>query len=129
MAYNNNYNNNRSNGNNNGGGQRPTKKHTGARFTRNKKDGSPVTTGWNYSKRFGLVTFLCVTTSKSVESESKTGNQYVSVMVKVSKPMSPAETTNGLMNVRTGQVTIDSMNLVINPKAPNGGYCGKYGGK
>jgi hypothetical protein len=134
MSYPQKNNNSRSNGNNyqaqnNGGQRQQTKKHTGAKFTRSKKDGSPVTTGWNYSKRFGLVTFLCVTTSKSVESESNTGNKYISVMIKVRKPMSPEVITNGLMNIHTGQVTCEAMQIVINPKAPNGGYCGKYGGK
>jgi|GEM_PF-6376605 len=118
------YTNSRSN--NNYGGQRPQKKHSGAKTGTTKK-GEKYTTGWNKSRGAGFVTFLCVTTSKSVSSESKSGRKWVSVMVKVRKQMTPETTTNGLMDVQTGMVTIDSMGIVLNPKAPNGGYCGKFG--
>jgi hypothetical protein len=118
----------RSNGHSNNG-QHAQKKHSGAKFKSSDKNGNPCTTGWNKSRFAGFVTFLCVVTSKSVKSESDRGNKYISVMVKVRKQMSPEETTNGLMNTATGQVTIQSMGVVINPKAPNGGYCGRYGKK
>lgn len=126
-GYNNN-NNGGYNSNYNGGQRQAPRKKSGAKFTRDK-NGNPCTTGWNKSRFAGFVKFLCVVTKSSVESESQTGNKYISVMVKVQKQMTPEETTNGLMNINTGQVTIQSMGIVLNPKAPNGGYCGRYGKK
>lgn len=120
---NNNYRNNSRNNN----GEQQQKKRTGAKATADKRNGSPVTTGWNYSKRHGLVTFLCVTTKKSDIHKSKSGKEWINVMVKVRYPMQPEQTTNGLMDKMTGKVIIQSMGIVINPKAKNGGYCGRYG--
>jgi len=119
-----NWNNNRGNGGNN-----QPRKHSGAKFKSRDKNGNPCTTGWNKSKFAGFVKFLCVVTKNSVKSESAGGRQWISVMVKVQKQMSPEEITNGLMDVQTGLVTIQSMGICLNPKAPNGGYCGKYGKK
>jgi hypothetical protein len=126
-GYGNNNNNANYNQNRNNGGNAQKKKHSGAKFKSSDKNGNPCTTGWNFSKRFGLVTFLCVVTSSSVKSESGTGKKYISVMIKVRKPMSADFVTGGIMNVATGQVTSDNLGIVINPKAPNGGYCGKFG--
>lgn len=125
--------NNQYNGNNNNydrsNRNQSQKKHSGSKTGLMKNGEGRYTTGWNKSRQNGFVTFLCVPTSKSVKSESQTGNKYISVMIKVRKHMTPEITTNGLMNLATGQVTIDSMGLVLNPKAPNGGYCGRYGKK
>lgn len=119
--------NNRNYGNNNNSNNREQRKHSGAKFISSDKHGNPCTTGWNKSKHAGFVTFLCVVTKSSVESESQNGNKYISVMVKVRHQMMPDQITNGLMNVRTGQVVVQTMGIVINPKAPNGGYCGRFG--
>ena len=145
MAYNNNYNSNRNfnnggynrqnsggNGGNSNGYNRQSsgKKKSGAKFKVKDANGNPCTTGWKVSRRFGFVKFLCVVTSKSVESQNKAGtNSYISVMVKVQKEMCNEEITNGLMNIHTGQVVIEKMGIVINPRAANGGYCGKFGKK
>ena len=95
-----------------------------------KIEQKPYTTGWNYSRRHGLVTFLCVEYSKSVAVVSPTSNRtWLNVMVKVKKSMSPDFITSGMMDLSTGSVIIKDLGIVINPKAPNGGYCGRYGNK
>ncbi|RQO68509.1 hypothetical protein DBR40_19910 [Pedobacter sp. KBW01] len=119
--------NNRSNNSrsdNNGGSQ---KKHSGCKYKATSKNGSPVTTGWNYSRRHGLVTFLCVTTKNTEVHTSKSGKEWLNVMVKVTKPMCADTLVSGLMERHTGKVIVKEMGIVLNPKAPNGGYCGKYG--
>ena len=50
-------------------------------------------------------------------------------MVKVQPKMAKAFITSGLMDQATGAVTINELGLIMNPKAANGGYCGKFGGK
>lgn len=124
MAYqkrNNNYKGSRSNDS--------YKKHSGAKKTINKKDGSPVTTGWHYGKRFGLTTFLAVTTKNTSVHVSKAGHEWLNVMVKVSRDMQKDVLVSGLMHRMTGKVIINEMGIVINPAAPNGGFCGRYGTK
>ncbi|WP_131537999.1 hypothetical protein [Pedobacter nototheniae] len=122
--------NNRSNNsrNNNGNNNnQPTKKHSGCKYTPNSKNGTPVTTGWNYSRRNGLVTFLCVTTKNTEVHTSKSGKEWLNVMVKVSKKMCKDELVSGLMERHTGKVIVKELGIVLNPKAPNGGYCGQFG--
>ncbi|WP_025146178.1 hypothetical protein [Pedobacter jeongneungensis] len=116
-----------SNNNNNSNNNRPAKKHSGAKYKATSKNGTPVTTGWNYSRRHGLVTFLCVTTKATSVHTSKAGVEYLNVMVKISKAMSKDELVSGLMERHTGRVFVKELGIVINPKAPNGGYCGKWG--
>jgi hypothetical protein len=124
MARNNN-NYNRNTGNNNSGQQK--KKHSGAGHkTSVGKGGNPCTWGWNFSKRFGLVKFLCVFTSATKVVDSGRNRTWANVMVKITKPMSAPQTVSGMMDVHTGMVTIQDLGIVINPKAPNGGYCGKF---
>lgn len=104
------------------------KKRSGAKHGRTK-NGDPYTTGWNASRKHGLVKFLCVPYKKSKQSESANGRQWLNVMVKVEKQMAPEFITSGMMDLVSGKVTVQSLGIVINPKAPNGGYCGRFFGK
>src|SRR6478609_1766476 len=90
-------NNNRNSGNSNNGQNR--KKHSGAKYRASDKNGNPCTTGWNYSKRHGLVKFLCVFTSATKVVDSNSGRQWANVMVKVTKPMAAPVTVSGMMDV------------------------------
>ena len=118
----NNSNNRYSNGNTNNNMQ---KKHSGCKTGVSRKDGSPYTQGWNYSRSHGLVSFLAVCTKGTHETTSKTGRKWLNVMVKVQKKFQNDVLFSGLMDVMTGKVIINDQNIVMNPKAPNGGYCGK----
>lgn len=104
---------------------REQKKHTGAKSGYDK-NGQPYTTGWNYSRANGLVTFLATPYAKSKESTSGSGRSWLNVMVKVSRKMQKDFIVSGMMDLRSGMVTIQELGIVINPKAKNGGYCGKY---
>lgn len=109
--------------NNNSDDQR--KKHTGSKSGFDK-NGNPYTTGWNYSRANGLVTFLATPYGKSKEVQSASGRSWLNVMVKVSRKMQKDFIVSGMMDLRSGMVTIEELGLVMNPKAKNGGYCGKY---
>jgi hypothetical protein len=104
----------------------PPRKHSGAKFKSRDKNGNPCTTGWNKSKFAGFVKFLCVVTDASKSGETQYG-KWISVMVKVQRQMDKELIVSGMMNPDTGRVNIQSMGIVINPQAPNGGYCGKKG--
>jgi hypothetical protein len=105
--------------------RREQKKHTGAKSGFDK-NGNPYTTGWNYSRANGLVTFLATPYGKSKEVESRSGRSWLNVMVKVSRKMQKDFIVSGMMDLRSGMVTIQELGIVMNPKAKNGGYCGKY---
>ncbi len=105
--------------------QRVAKKHSGAKHG-SDKNGQVYTSGWNYSKRHGLVTFLCVPYKKSKRVTSARGIEWINVMVKIKKTMSANQIVSGMMDFHSGRVIIKDLGLVINPKAPNGGYCGTY---
>lgn len=120
-------NNNRNNVNNrnSNNNQSTMKKHSGCKTGVSRKDGSPYTQGWNYSRAHGLVSFLAVCTKGTSLHISKTGREWLNVMVKVQKKFQNDVLFSGLMDKVTGKVIINDQNLVMNPKAPNGGYCGK----
>ncbi len=120
------YNSNQSNNNNNNN-QAP-KKHSGCSH-KPDKNGNPCTTGWNWSRRHGMMTFLCVVTKKSDVHKSGSGKEWINVMVIVSKEKEVEQKTNGLMDKASGKVIIDTMGMVLNPRAKNGGYCGRFGTK
>ena len=119
--------NNMSKGNSypNSNSQPQMKKHSGCKRGVSKKDGSPYTQGWNYSRAHGLVSFLAVCTKGTHETTSATGRKWLNVMVKVQKKFQNDVLFSGLMDALTGKVIINDQNLVMNPSAPNGGYCGK----
>ena len=123
---------NRYGNSNSGRSSSAPKKHSGCRVTVASKGsyvGSTVVTGWNYSRRHGLVTFLATPYSKSHESTSKNGRKWVNYMVTVTPKMSKSFIVSGMMDSVTKMVTIEELGFVMNPKAKNGGYCGRYGGK
>lgn len=108
--------------------QREQKKHSGAKFG-NDKNGKPYVSGWNYSRRNGLVSFLAVPYNGTSEHQSKSGKTWLNVMVKVNPSMSKPFITSGLMDMASKKVIINELGIVMNPNAPRGGYCGKFGSK
>ncbi|MFP5081623.1 hypothetical protein [Pedobacter sp. JCM 36344] len=116
-------NSNRSNSNSSNQEQ---KKHSGAKKGFTKKN-EPYCTGWNYSKRHGLITFLCVPYAKTAVHTSGNGVEWLNVMVKVTRGIAGTSITSGLMDRRTHRTIVKELGIVINPGAPKGGYCGRYG--
>lgn len=105
--------------------QRQVKKHTGCKYRAADKNGKPVTTGWNYSRKEGLVTFLATPYKGTSIHTSKSGREWLNVMVKVSPKMKQSFIVSGLMERHSGKVIIKDLNIVMKPSAPNGGYCGR----
>lgn len=107
--------------------QRQVKKHSGCKtgVLRNGNfAGQQYVQGWNYTKRFGLRSFLAVPYSKSKEVESSNRKIWKNVMVKVSQQGVKDFIVGGMLEVITGRVTISELGIIMNPKAPNKGYCG-----
>lgn len=91
------------------------------------KNGKPYVTGWNASRQYGLVTFLCVPYSGTGVHESRRGVKWENWMCKVSPKYGKPYLTSCLYD---GQKCIVSdLGIVINPRANNGGYCGRFGNK
>lgn len=106
---------------------RQAKKHSGCKkgiYKNAKGETGTYISGWNYSKRLGLVKFYAVATKFSEVVTSKRGVEYTSLMVLVDIPFRPQIKVKGFVN-KEGKCRIPSLGLVMNPSAPNGGYCGK----
>ena len=105
-------------------------KHSGAKHTKYFPKTGPnagveqhLTSGWRLSKG-ELISIRCVTTSKS-----KLGDKgwFGSVAVTMTNTKTGANSFHwGTMEEKTGKVVIDSMAMVVNPKAKNGGYAGTF---
>lgn len=139
--YNNNNNNYRTNGGGNYGQKRngnynnnyqqKPKKHSGAKHTKyfpttgvNKGFEQNIVNAWKLSKNKELIKVTAVTTSKSKESEK---GWFGSVAVTFVNTVTGAKFFYwGTMQKSTGKVIVQDLALVINPKAPNGGYCGTF---
>lgn len=110
--------------------QKPTVKHSGAKHTKYFPKTGPnagveqhLTSGWRLSKG-ELISIRCVTTSKSKLSDK---GWFGSVAVTMTNTKTGANSFHwGTMEEKTGKVVIDSMAMVINPKAKNGGYAGTF---
>lgn len=115
---------------NSGGQKREVKKHSGAklhRYTPEKGVNAGVeqhfVTGWRLSKG-ELISIKCVTTSKSNLSDK---GWFGSVACTFTNTKTGVTSFHwGTMEKKTGKTVIQSMAMVVNPKAKNGGYAGTY---
>jgi len=71
----------------------------------------------NHAKKKGVL--MDVTVSKNKKS-------WCPVSIKVTAPMQATVWGYGLMNLANEKVYIKDWNMIINPHAKNGGYCGKH---
>lgn len=113
-----------------GGGQRPVKKHSGAKSGVNSKGsakGKQNITGWNYSRNGGLLTFIATSYKDTDKHKSKSGRVWENWMVSwFNKTTKAKGVVSGLYDTTTGKLIINDWGWVVNPKAPNGGYSGKF---
>lgn len=129
MANYNKKNNNYSNSNNQQSNKQ-TVKHSGSKTTKYFPKTGPnagveqyLTTGWRLAKG-DLISIKCVTTSKSKLSDK---GWFGSVAVTMTNTKTGVQAFHwGTMHQSTGKVVIDSVAMVLNPKAKNGGYAGTY---
>lgn len=114
---------------NNSGGDSPTKK-SGCKATlisKGKYKGSMCVHGWNKSKGAGFVTFFAAPYKRSKKFKSKTGNEWVTYILKVQHQLAAPQVLPCLYNPASGKIICQKLGIVMNPKAANGGYVGKFG--
>lgn len=110
--------------------QKQIKKHSGAKTTTYEPTSGPnkgqkqyLTTGWRLHQG-DLISIKAVTTSKSKESEK---GWFGSIAVTFTNTKTGEQNFHwGTMEKKSGKVVVDSLAVVINPKAKNGGYAGTY---
>lgn len=108
---------------------RQVKKHSGCTagvIGKGEYQGKRYLSGWKYSKRDGMVSFLAVPYNKSTEHRSETGKVWIPYMVKVQPKMQKEYIVSGLYDVQTNRVIIKELGIVMNPKGGRGGYCGSF---
>lgn len=130
MGYPKGNNQNYGNKQNYGNSQKAPVKHSGAKTTKyfpvsgpNKGIEQCLTTGWRLTKG-DLISIKCVTTQKSKLSDK---GWLGSVACTLTNTKTGVQAFHwGTMQHSTGKVVIDSLAMVVNPKAKNGGYAGTF---
>ncbi|WP_142786098.1 hypothetical protein [Changchengzhania lutea] len=89
----------------------------------NKGNNQYITNGWFIRKK-DLMNISCVTTTKSTVKESGWMGHIACTVV--NKNTGEETFFWGSMQKSTGKVVIEKLSMVVNPKAPNGGYCGTF---
>ena len=99
--------------------ERP-KKRSGAKYGISPKTKRPYIQGWKATKD-GMVKIIAGPTKKGMVSDQS--EQWVcNVTIGYAKPV----TMTAFYNVNSKKLTIPDMSFVLNPGAPNGGYCGPF---
>ena len=100
-------------------------KHSGC-SSRMLDDGSIILWGWRLVDG-AMVKMYARPYKKSQLRTSKTGKDWVNLFVTLTNTKTMQVTkTGGLVNMANHKLYINELNLVANPKAPNGGYFGKH---
>lgn len=106
--------------------RRDTPKHSGAEkgtyVVKDTGEQKPYIRGWNFSRRHGMLSFLCVPT-KDIKTASPNSEKWV---CKVQYEKQRPQHVTAFYHPNSGKVTIPDLQMVLNPKAPNGGYCGRF---
>lgn len=103
--------------------QRP-KKHSGCSIKQNE-DGTYCVSGWKLAD--GCMVKLYARPYKGTKViTSKSGKRWANLFVTLTNTNTLVKTNmSGLLNLDNKKLYIAELNLVANPKAPNGGYFGK----
>lgn len=120
------------NNNNQKSGQ--PKKHSGAKLStyftkegKNKGLEQRIVNAWRLSRTGELIKVTCQTTGKSSLSDK---GWYGSIACTFINTVTGAKFFYwGTMHKATGKTVIADVGIVVNPKAPNGGYCGTFSRK
>lgn len=105
------------------------KKHSGAKYHATTKNGNPAISAWNYSRRHGLVSVLIAPYKGSKVVTSQSGRRWgvwmASITGKGFRQNFPV-----LVDLASHKAYIrEGFGWVVNPSAPNGGYCGTFSRK
>lgn len=92
-------------------------------------ESKPYTQGWKASKRFGLISFMCVPTSNSKSVTSESGKVWITSIActVTNKQAMTRQLYWGLMEKTTGKVIIQDLGIVLNPKGGKGGVVAEIG--
>lgn len=102
--------------------QQPEKKYSGAKVVYSKAKGGYYVSAWRLSRKQGLISYFVFLHEKSriVSSEK---NEYQTCIVKMTvKDSGVTQIYPALWNTQNDKVTCNDLNLIIDPKAPKGGY-------
>ena len=86
----------------------------------------PWVNGWNYSKRDGMTKIFCHRYKGSHTGTSKIGKRWEVWIAQITVGKNEPYIQPCLHYPDTGRVIINSLGFVLNPKAPNKGYCGTF---
>ena len=90
-----------------------------------KNQGKIYISAWKANKEHGLVTISAFENARSVRSESRNGNKFVTLMFEVFYKRTGSKVLElANYNLTTGKVYLEKLGWVISTKAPNGGYVG-----
>lgn len=113
----------------NGWNQRQKSKKSGAKsgvaHVRTTGEAKHWVSGWQVRNR-QLTSIMCGPYKDTRESKSKSGRIWHNWIAKIKPAAGAPYIQPCLYDAMTGKVIIRSLGMVINPKAPNGGYCGTY---
>ena len=93
------------------------------------KDGATgtVINAWFRNRKAGMVKIVAFENSKSVKSESRKGNRFITTMFEIFYKDSGNKILEiGTYNYNSGKVFLKKTGIIISTKAPNGGYAGYY---
>jgi len=101
------------------------KKRTGCKVS--SKNGKQYMTGWRLTSKFGMLTYWAFMYKGSHEVVSKNNNRFVTCLVQMTiKATGVTVLKPALWNMSKGTVICQDFNIVMNPKARRGGYCGTF---
>jgi hypothetical protein len=114
-----------------GGYPPPPKKRSGAKVTLGargtKGEGFEYVTAWNVSKDRGLITAFVFPYKNTHEYKNSRGEVSETLMCKIEyKRTGQTKLVPCTRKISSGKVRIPELGMVINPKAPNGGYFGRF---
>jgi hypothetical protein len=129
----NNNNNNRSRNNGGGGNSNRNndsndrKKSTGCKSGIGPKSGLPWVSGWNLQTRRGMLSFIAGPYGKTSVHTSNNGRDWENWVAEFSINGFPQPGVMPcLYESATGKIIFKKLQMVANPKAPNGGYFGTF---
>lgn len=108
--------------------QNVVKKRSGCRIRASKYEKDQYfLSGWKYSKALnGIISFKSAPYSKTKTTTSETGKEWSNYLVTMTMPDMTKKLVSGLFDHSNHKLYIKELNLIANPKAPNGGYFGKH---
>lgn len=86
------------------------------------KNGDTVIVGWNFSKRYGLISFIAGANKKTKTFQGRT-KDWQNWTIKVSPKNQQPYLLNCLYNVTDNKVIVKDLGIVLNPKT---NYCGTF---